>query len=104
MTDHILKGKSVCMTIKNADDKWVEIMAASKQGSSGGSYCVADWGAEGLHEVCSHCHPYVCLFPLPPYFVCYHCDPNVCLSVWLLRVRERCVYGFFWLAIVAVSC
>jgi len=53
MTDHILKGKSVCMTIFNADDKWVEIMAASKQGSSGGSYCVADWDNGGQNQACT---------------------------------------------------
>jgi hypothetical protein len=53
MTDHILKGKSVCLEVFNADDKWVEIMAASRMGSSGGSYCVADWDSEGEDTACT---------------------------------------------------
>jgi len=52
-TDTLLKGKSVCIEVKNAKDKWVEIMASSRQGSDGGSFCSKDWGGEGADEACT---------------------------------------------------
>jgi len=52
-TDTILKGKAVCIEVKNAKDKWVEIMASSRQGSDGGSFCSKDWDSEGADEACT---------------------------------------------------
>lgn len=46
MSDAILKSKAVCVRVKGVQDKWVEIMASSRQGSDGGSFCVKDWGKE----------------------------------------------------------
>jgi len=52
-TDTILKGKAVCIEVKNAKAKWVEIMASSRQGSDGGSFCAKDWDSEGGDEACT---------------------------------------------------
>lgn len=52
MTDIVLKGKSICLEVTGAEEKWIEIMAASRQGSNGGSYCVADW-LDGGNEACT---------------------------------------------------
>jgi hypothetical protein len=52
-TDTILKGKSVCIEVKGANDKWVEIMASSRKGSAGGSFCAKDWDGEGQDEACT---------------------------------------------------
>lgn len=41
-SDTILKHLGICVSVVNAQDKWVEIMASSTEGSSGGSFCVRD--------------------------------------------------------------
>eukprot|EP00039_Didymoeca_costata_P018041 m.331910 g.331910 ORF g.331910 m.331910 type:complete len:354 (+) comp16814_c0_seq1:97-1158(+) len=51
-TDTLHKGKAVCVVVRNAQEKWVEIMASSRKGSDGGSYCVSDWG-EGEDQACT---------------------------------------------------
>ena len=33
--------------------RWVEIMASSRTGSDGGSFCVSDWGPEGEEQACT---------------------------------------------------
>lgn len=43
LSDSIHKNKNVCIYVSGAADRWVEIMAASKDGSNGGSFCVEDW-------------------------------------------------------------
>jgi len=52
-SDTILKNKAVCVKVKGAEGRWVEIMAASAGGSSGGSFCASDWGAEGEEQACT---------------------------------------------------
>jgi hypothetical protein len=52
MTDTIHKNKAICVEVYNAEDKWVEVMASSRKGSDGGSFCVADWG-EGEDQACT---------------------------------------------------
>lgn len=39
--DTILKNKKICVQVRNVQDKWVEIMAASRAGSDA-SFCVRD--------------------------------------------------------------
>jgi len=41
-SDTIVKHLGICVSVVNAQDKWVEIMASSMEGSSGGSFCVRD--------------------------------------------------------------
>lgn len=38
-SDIILKDLGVCIDIQGVHDKWIEIMAQSKEGSNGGSFC-----------------------------------------------------------------
>ena len=53
-TDTILKDKGICITVTNAQDKWIEIMASSREGSNGGSYCVRDRNAvKNQEEACT---------------------------------------------------
>lgn len=38
-SDIIVKNLGVCVEVRGVQDKWVEIMAQSKEGSNGGSFC-----------------------------------------------------------------
>mmetsp|Transcript_5516 Transcript_5516/g.16660 ORF Transcript_5516/g.16660 Transcript_5516/m.16660 type:complete len:380 (+) Transcript_5516:42-1181(+) len=42
MTDTIIKNLGLCVNVVGAQDSWIEIMASSMEGSSGGSFCVRD--------------------------------------------------------------
>lgn len=53
MSDTIVKNKAICVTVEGAEGRWVEIMASSRTGSDGGSFCVSDWGPEGEEQACT---------------------------------------------------
>lgn len=48
-SDTIQKGKKVCIKVRNAEDRWIEIMAASKSGSDA-SFCVKDRNKDELTD------------------------------------------------------
>lgn len=53
MSDTIIKHKAICVKVKGAEGRWVEIMAASASGSNGGSFCASDWGSAGEEQACT---------------------------------------------------
>lgn len=49
-SDTIIKNLGICVEITGVQDKWVEIMASSREGSNGASYCARDRNAKINHE------------------------------------------------------